>query len=154
MAGVTLTYTANMAEPARAVHAGVNAVIWNYNSGATAFGSISDVVCLGKIPAHCTILPGSVIRMGVSTAAAVHYVLLGVDANDYSKSGGTIYGSMTQSTGANTFTITQPVKVSLSADSTAAHAVLYMNCTTSASPTVSVSMQGCLLYVCDGRSQF
>ena len=154
MAGVTLTYTANMANPAIANHVGVNAVIWNFNSGATAFGSISDVVCLGKIPAHCTILPGSVIRMGVSTAAAVHYMLLGVDANDYSKSGGTIYGSMTQSTGAAAFTVQKPVKISLSADSTAAHAVLYMNCTTSASPTVSVSMQGCLLYVCDGRSQF
>jgi hypothetical protein len=152
MAGVTFTYTANMAESARAVHAGVNAIIWDFNSKAVACGSISDVICLGKIPAHCTILPGSVITMGASAAAAVHWMLLGVDSADYTKSGGTIYGSMTQTTAKAIFTVDRPTKVSLSADSTAAHAVLYLNCTTSASPTVSVSIQGCLLYTCDGRS--
>ena len=152
MAGITMTYTANMAEPARAVHAGVNALVFSFNSGATAFGSISDVALLGKLPPHCIVLPGSTIRAGVSTAGAVHYTLTAVDQNDFTKSGGTVYGSFTQSTGAANFTVLQPVKISLSADSTASHAVLYLNCTTSASPTVSVSLQGCILYTADGRS--
>ena len=151
MAAQTLTYTANMAENCRAPHIGVNVINFEFNSGATAFGTACDVVLLGKLPAHCTVLPGSVINAGTKGTAA-HFVLLAVDANDFSKSGGTVYGSFTMSATAAKYTIDRAVKVSLSADSTATHAVLYCNCTTGTDDSASVSLAGSIFYVADGRA--
>ena len=149
MAGVTYTYTANMAETARAGHVGVQAITFAYNSGANKMGSISDVVLLGKIPNGAVVVGG--VLYGNSTAAATHYMLLAVNPNDYSKSGGTIYGSFTVSTTAVKYNIDGPIKISLSADATTSEAILYLNCTTGASPTVSTSLNGVIYYVADGR---
>lgn len=157
MAGTTFTYTANMAEPARAVHAGVNAISFAFNSGAVAFGSACDVVLLGRIPDQATILGGYVAgKHGGATGA--HFLLTCVKSTDYTKSGGTVKfdqanGSFTLSaTAASIFQIANPVRVSLSADAGTSEAVLYLNVTTGASPTVSVSLHGVIYYVCDGRA--
>ena len=150
MAGNTLTYTANMAEACIAPHTGVQVINFDFNSGATVFGTACDVALLGKLPAHCTVLPGSIITTGVKGTAA-HFVLLAADANDFSKSGGTVYGSFTISATAAEYQIKKAVKVSLSADSTAAYAVLYLNCTTGTDDSTSVSLQGSIYYTCDGR---
>lgn len=148
MAATTFTYTANMAEPARAVHAGVNSISWDFLAAgaSTKAGTLSDVVLLGKIPAHCTIVHSN-IAFGASGAAAIHWTLTAVDANDFTKSGGTVYGSMTQSTALAEFRSYRPTKISLSADSTASHAVLYLNCTTGGSGTVSTSLYGNIQYI-------
>jgi hypothetical protein len=156
MAIVTLTYTANMSEPARAGHSGVQSVLFAFNSGATAWGTACDVVLLGRLPPHCTVL-GGYVRGQHGGATGVHCLLTAVDANDMTKSGGTIKmdqanGSFTLSaTAASLFHINGPTKISLSADSTASSAVLYLNCTTGASASVSTSLNGVIYYVADGR---
>jgi hypothetical protein len=149
MAGTTFTYTANMAEPARAVHAGVNAINFTFNSGASKFGTLSDVILLGKIPNGATVVGGQI--HGTSGAAAIHCMLLAVNSQDYTKSGGTIYGSLTISATQAKYDIIVPVKVSLSADASTSEAVLYLNCTTGASGTVSTSINGVIFYTADGR---
>lgn len=152
MAAVTLTYTANMSRPACAPHTGVQALLFDFNSGATDFGTVSDVALLGKLPAHCEIV-GGYIRCGArNTTDPAHYMLLAVDANAYATSGGTVYGSFTASAGGvTTFTLGMPpVKISLSADSTASHAVLYLNCTTGTTASGSQSLQGVILYKTSG----
>ena len=149
MAGVTFTYTANMAAPAPSAHTGVQAISFAFNSGAAKFGSISDVVLLGRIPNHATVVGGQI--NGKSTSAAIHCMLLAVNSTDYSKSGGTIYGSFTISATAAKFEIDNAVHISLSADATTSEAVLYLNCTTGASGTVSTSLNGTIYYVADGR---
>ncbi len=152
MAARTLTYTANMADSARAVHAGVNALVFEFNSGATKFGTVSDVALLGRLPPHCTVL-GGYVRGKHAGADGAHFLLLAVDANDFTKSGGTIKmdqanGSFTlTATAASLFHVNGPTKISLSADSTATSAVLYLNCTTGASETVSTSLNGVLYYM-------
>lgn len=157
MAATTLTYTANMAEPARSVHAGVNAISFAFNSGATAFGTACDVALLGRIPDQATILGGYVAgKHGGATGA--NFLLLAVKSTDYTKSGGTIKfdqvnGSFTLSaTAPSLFHVANPVRISLSADAATSEAVLYLNCTTGASATVSVSLHGVLYYVADGRA--
>ena len=149
MAATTFTYTANMAEPARSAHVGVQALTFAFNSGANKFGTLSDVVLLGKIPNGAVITGGHID--GASGAAAIHCVLLAVNSGDFSKSGGTVYGSLTISATAQRFSIYGPIKVSLSADATTSEAVLYLNCTTGASGTVSTSINGVINYVADGR---
>ncbi len=157
MAARTLTYTANMANPAQAVHAGVNVITFAFNSGATKFGTACDVALLGRIPDQATVVGGWVTgKHGGENGA--HFLLLAVNANDYTKSGGTIKfdatnGSFTlTATAASTFTVKYPVRISLSADTTTSEAVLYLNCTTGASETVSTSLHGAILYTCDGRT--
>lgn len=150
MAGVTFTYTANMATPAMAPHNGVQAITFAFNSGAAKFGSVSDVVLLGRIPDQAVVVGGQI--NGKSTAGAIHLMLLAVNSGDFTKSGGTIYGSFTISATAAKFEIDNPVRISLSADATTSEAVLYLNCTTGASGTVSTSVNGTIYYVADGRN--
>ena len=152
MAGRTLTYTANMANPAQAVHAGVNAITFSFNSGTTKFGTVSDVALLGRLPPHCVVL-GGYIRGKHLGENGMHGLLLAVDANDFTKSGGTIM--FDQTNGSFTFTATAasllhvngPTKISLSADSVASSAVLYLNVTTGASESVSTSVNGVIYYM-------
>lgn len=156
MAARTLTYTANMAEPARAVHAGVNALTFAFNSGTTKFGTVSDVALLGRLPNQATITGGYVAGKHLGENGA-HFLLLCVNSSDYSKTGATIRFDQTNgtftltATAASIFQVTQPVRISLSADATTSEAVLYLNCTTGASESVSTSLHGCIYYVCDGR---
>ena len=152
MAARTLTYTANMANAAASVHAGVNAVMFQFNSGTTKFGTQSDVALLGRLPPHCVVL-GGYIRGKHLGENGMHGLLLAVDANDFTKSGGTIMfdqasGSFTlTATAASLFHVNGPTKISLSADSTASSAVLYLNITTGASESVSTSINGVIYYM-------
>jgi hypothetical protein len=157
MAARTLTYTANMAEPARSGHVGVQAVTFNFNSGATKFGTVSDVALLGRIPNGCTVT-GGYVRGRHGGADGAHFLLLAVNSQDYTKSGGTIKmdqanGSFTLTqTAASLFHVNGPIRISLSADATTSEAVLYLNCTTGASESVSCSLHGVIYYVNDGRA--
>ena len=144
MAIVTLTYTANMAEPAGEVHAGVNAISFAFNSGGTAFGTACDVALLGRVPNGCTILGGYVSGQG-GGAGGANFLLTAVNSGDTN-------GSFTLSaTAASHFTVRYPVRISLSADATVSDAVLYLNCVTGASAAASLSVHGVLYYTCDGR---
>jgi hypothetical protein len=155
MAATTWTYTANMAEAPRAIHAGVNALTFSFNSGGSKIGTTSDVILLGKIPNGATVVEGWIT--GNTAATAQKWQLSAVHPDDFTKSGGTLLlgdasGTMTVVTGVVRFNLIQAKRVSLSADVTTAHAVLYLNCL-AGTETVSVSLQGCIMYVCDGRAQ-
>jgi hypothetical protein len=154
MAGVTFTYTANMAEAARAVHSGINALTFSFNSGASKIGTVSDVVLLGKIPNGATVVDAWIT--GVAASTAQKWQLSAVNPGDFTKSGGTLLigdaaGTMTVVATLARFTLNQAKRISLSADTTASHAVLYLNCL-AGTETASVSLQGCIMYVADGRS--
>ncbi len=155
MAATTWTYTANMAEAPRAIQAGVNALTFSFNSGGSKIGTTSDVILLGKIPNGATVVEGWITGNTASTAQK--WQLSAVHPDDFTKSGGTLLlgdasGTMTVVTGVVRFNLIQAKRVSLSADVTTAHAVLYLNCL-AGTETVSVSLQGCIMYVCDGRAQ-
>jgi hypothetical protein len=81
MAARTLTYTINMAAPPKKLHVGLNTVAWNINTGTQAFGTLSDMYLLGKVP-NGALITDADFRFGVTTQQAVHaaLVLLVTDA--------------------------------------------------------------------------
>lgn len=151
MAARTLTYTINMAAPPRGLHVGMNVIPFDCNSGATKFGTLSDVFLLGKIPNGALITDVN-IRFGAQASAAAHaaLVLLGTDAGGTFTTVSTLIGSMTASLTAATFSSYVPTKLSLSDDRAVQYAVLALNVTTGASETVSFSFQGVVKYLADG----
>lgn len=159
MAARTITH-ANMLLPPQKIHAGVNALTFDANSGATKFGTVSDVFLLGKIPNGATIVGGS-ISFGIQTNAAQTYTLLllkNQGAGTYSirttLRSGTNAGSITaNATSAQTYQIGGTYKVSLSDDAAIQYLTLALNCTVGPSETASVSFIGNLLYVVDRPAQ-
>ena len=153
MAARTLTYTARMAETAQALHTGLNVLPFDFNSGATKLGTLSDVVLLGKVPNGALIVDMD-IRFGVSAAAATHWalILLTTDALGTFSTLATLIASMTQSVTAAVFKSVIPYKLSLSDDRAVQYAVLALNCTTGGSETVSQSFQGSIKYTKDGKT--
>jgi hypothetical protein len=153
MAGTTMTYTLNMSSPARAVHIGVNHLEWDFNSGASKIGTLSDVILLGKIPNGAKILRTDV-RFGASNAAAIHWqlLLLATEALGTYSTYATLIDSMTASPTAVTFNSFIPTKVSLSDDRAVKYVTLDLNCSTGASGSVSQSLQGLILYTTDGTA--
>lgn len=153
MAARTLTYTINMAAPAKAAHRGLNTLPFDFNSGATKWGTLSDMVLLGKIP-NGALLTDVNIRFGAEGTAAAHcaLVLLGTDASGTFTTLATLIGSMTASATAATFSSYIPTKLSLSDDRAVQYAVLALNCTTGASETVSFSFQGSVKFLSDGSN--
>lgn len=151
MAARTLTYTPNMALTPKAVHVGTNTLPWDFNSGATKFGTLSDTLLLGKIPNGAVVTQSNLV-LGASTAAAAHYSLLlyAIEAAGTYSLHATLQSSKTASTAAAVFNSYVPVKVSLSDDRAVQYCVLALNCTTGASETVSVSIQGSIQYLTDG----
>lgn len=145
MAARTLTYTINMSASPKGEHVGLNVLPWDFNSGATKFGTLSDVVLLGKVPNGALITDAN-IRFGAETSAASHWslVLLAIDAAGTFTTIATLIPSMTASLTAATFSSYVPTKLSLSDDRAVQYAVLALNCTTGASETVSFSLQGVL----------
>ena len=156
MAARTLTYTINMAAAPKALHAGESVIAWDFNSGATKFGTLSDVLLLGKIPNGALITTQN-LRFGAApqTAGGAHYALelLCIEANGTFSTWATLIASMTNtSTAASTFQSFIPKKVSLSDDRAVQYVVLALNATTGATETVSVSTQGCVKYLTDGSN--
>ena len=154
MAGTTLTYTINMQAQPRAIHAGENSLAWDYNSGATKLGTLSDVLLLGKIPNGALITTQN-IRFGIAPQQAAHYSLdlLAVEERGTFSLWATLIASMTSTqTAVCTFQSFIPKKVSLSDDRTVQYVVLALNCTTGASATVSVSTQGFVQYSTNGTN--
>lgn len=153
MAARTLTYTTNMAAPPKGNHVGLNILPFDFNSGTTKFGTLSDVVLLGKIPNGAVITDAN-IRFGAEGTAAAHLsmVLLGIDAGGTFTTLATLIGSMTASATAATFSSYIPTKLSLSDDRAVQYAVLALNCTTGASETVSFSFQGSVKFLADGTT--
>lgn len=157
MAARTLTYTAGYgssnAPVAKGVHVGTNTIAWDFNSGASKLGTLSDVVILGKIP-NGALVTDAAVRMGASTAAAAHWalLLLVTDANGTYSAYATLIASMTQSLTAANFSTVIPTKVSLSDDRAIQYVTLALNCTTGGSETVSVSIQGNVKFLADGSS--
>lgn len=154
MAARTLTYTVNMAASPKAVHVGDNTVAWDFNSGTTKFGTLSDVLLLGKIPNKALITTKN-IRFGALKQADAHFALelLAVEADGSYSTWATLIASMTaSSTAASTFQSFIPVKVSLSDDRAVQHVVLALNTTTGPTESVSFSTQGFVKYSTDGST--
>lgn len=153
MAATTFTYTPRMASAPRGLHAGLNVIPFDFNSGATKCGTLSDVILLGKLPNGALITDVN-IRFGAQGSAATHFTLLAlaVEAQGTYSTLATIAGSMTASTTAARFTFGEPVKISISDDRAVQYAVLALNCTTGASGTVSFSLQGNVKYLADGST--
>ena len=151
MAARTLTYTANYGT-VRQPHSGITAVAWDFNSGATKFGTLSDMLLLGKIPNKSIVLEKE-LRMGANGAAATHLQLqlLAVEANGAFSLLANLITSLTGSATAAVYTDYIPYKISLSDDRAVQYAVLALNCSTGLSETTSFSMQGIVNYLSDGR---
>jgi hypothetical protein len=152
MAAKTLTYTVNMAATPKAIHAGLNTLPFNLNSGATKMGTLSDVILLGKVPSGAVITTKEV-RLGAASAAT-HWQLqlLAVEALGTLSVFTTLIDSITGSATAASFRDVQPYKLSLSDDRAVQYAILALNCSTGASETASTSIQGFINYLTDGSS--
>lgn len=153
MAANTYTYAVNMSSVPKSIEKGLESIAWDFNSGTSKLGTLSDVVLLGRIP-NKALITQTAIRFGAQTLAAAHYdlVLLAVDALGTFSQIATLMGSLTSSLVAAVFTSHIPYKVSLSDDRAVQHAILALNCTTGASGTVSFSLQGHLEYLNDGST--
>lgn len=153
MAASTFTYTPRMSAQPAELHAGLNTIAFDFNSGATKCGTLSDVILLGKVP-NGALITDVAIRFGAEGSAATHFTLLAlaIEAAGTYSTLATVAGSMTASATAARFTFAEPVKISLSDDRAVQYAVLGLNCTTGASGTVSFSLQGNIKYLADGTT--
>lgn len=156
MAAKTLTYTINMAGQPKAIHAGENVIAWDYNSGTSKLGTISDVVLLGKVP-NGALVTQAAINFGAApqTAGGSHYqlVLLVQDSLGTYSAYATLIASMTNTaTAGSNFYSFVPRKVSLSDDRAIQFVTLALNCTTGTTETASVSFQGSIKYLSDGSN--
>lgn len=155
MAARTLTYTINMAAPAKALHAGLNVVPFNFNSGTTKLGTLSDMVLLGKIPNGALVVDGD-LRFGAQSSAASTWtmLLLCTEANGSLSTWATLEstGSMTAGAAAAVYRLATPTKVSLSDDRAVQFVTLALNCTVGATETVSFSFQGNVKFLSDGSN--
>lgn len=152
MAARTLTNVNYNAGP-KQVHVGLNAVAWDFNSGATKFGTLSDMVFLAKIPNGALITDQDVIigaKKQDGAAYTAGLILLAVEALGTLSQLAVLIPSMTATTAAVVFTSKIPYKLSLSDDRAVKYAVLALNVTTGASETASVSIQGGIKYLTDG----
>ena len=156
MAARTLTYTINMSAPPKGLHTGENVIPFDFNSGATKLGTVSDMVLLGKIP-NGALFTGADIRFGVQATAATTWTLLMLDndANGTFSTYATLTGpgSLTaNATTAQQYRLCVPQKVSLSDDRAVQYVTLALNCTVGGSETVSYSFQGTAKYMADGSN--
>lgn len=154
MAARTLTYTINMNAVPKALHAGSNILPFDFNSGTTKLGTLSDVVLLGKIP-NGALIAAKNIRFGATgaTAGATWQMqLLAIDASGTFSAIATLIDSMTSSNTAATFQDFKPYKVSLSDDRAVQYVVLALNASTGPSETTSCSFQGFVTFWTDGTS--
>lgn len=154
MAARTMTYTIGMNATPKATHTGPSILPFDFNSGTTKLGTLSDVVLLGRIPNGALIATKN-IRFGATgaTAGATWQLqLLAVEAQGTYSVFATIMNSMTSSATAATFQDFIPYKLSLSDDRAVQYAVLALNASTGPTETVSVSFQGFVTYYNDGSS--
>ena len=155
MSATTMTYTVNMAANPKKLHAGVCALAWDFNSGAVKFGTISDVLLLGKIP-NGALLLAQEIRFGAVAGVTAQSFALLLAAQD-SPTGtlstyANLMGSLSASTGAVTFRSARPLKISLADDRAVQYVTLMLNTTTGDSQTASFSTQGYVTYLSDGSN--
>ena len=153
MAGVTYTYTINMAQTPKQVHVGEQVLAFDWLSGASKFGTLSDMLLLGKLPNGALINSAEMKITTLAEAAHFALVLLAVESAGTFSVYATLRGSITASaTAATDVNIFRPTKVSLSDDRAVQYVILALNCTTGASGTVSFSTYGNLRYVTDGSA--
>lgn len=134
--------------PAKRVHAGVNAVAISYNSGATALAA-ADIVLLAKIPHGARIVD---FWEDHSTGATAHAVSFGLKTGG---PGGSATYSLLISAGAqatkNRLSIMGiPPLVSVSDASGERFGVLAAKVAETGTATTSLKINCVCLYVCDG----
>lgn len=154
MAANTFTYTVNMSAQPKAPHTGEQVLPWDVLvGGSNKFGTLSDVLLLGKIPNGALINSAEFKLTTLSEAAHFALVLLATEAAGSYSVFATLQASITASaTAATTVNLYRPTKVSLSDDRAVQYVTLALNCTTGASGTVSFSTYGNLRYLADGSN--
>lgn len=148
----TFTYTPQMSNQPKAPHTGVQTVPVDMLIGGTnKFGSISDVVLLGKIPNGACITDWYFNITTLAESAVHSLVLFATEAAGSLSVYATLEATITTSaTAAVTSIGYRPVKVSLSDDRAVQYVTLALNCTAGVSGTVSTSIYGQLRYTADG----
>lgn len=150
MAAVTTTTAAGVPLP-KAHHIGVQALHFQYASGAGTFGTIGDTLVLGKLPNHATVLD-VMAHLGSkadTVATMVFFITKGKTASDTTTLAviGTVSASSTG--GTVTFrpgaTTELPHIVSLSDDDGIQYAVLKMRCA-AGTASVSFSLDGYITF--------
>ncbi len=155
MAARTLTYTINMSGLPKATHIGPNTIAFDFNSGGTKLGTLSDMVLLGKIPNGALFTDGE-IRFGIQASGTSTWTMLMLvqDAlgtySTYASLPST--GSITAGAAVGQYRFCVPQKVSLSDDRAIQFVTLALNCTVGLTETVSFSFQGYMHYVTDGSN--
>lgn len=152
MAGTTYTYTPQMAGQPKSAHTGEQVIPVDMLIGGTnKFGTISDMVLLGKLPNGACINDWYFNITTTAESAVYSLVLLATESAGSFSVYATLESTITTSATAAVTTIGyRPVKVSLSDDRAVQHVVLALNCTAGASGTVSTSIYGTLRYSADG----
>lgn len=150
----TYTYTINMAAQPKAPHTGTQSLAWDVLIGGTnKFGSISDVLLLGKLPNGALITKADFQMSSLAETATYAFVLLATEAAGSYSVYATLKASVTTSpTAVTTVSLFRPTKISLSDDRAVQYVTLALNCTTGVSGTVSFSTFGKLDYLADGSN--
>lgn len=153
MAATTYTYTPQWNEP-KAPITGTNTIPVDVLVGGTnKFGTLSDMLLLGKIPNKAVITDWYLNFTTLAETQTMALVLLATEAAGSYSVYATLEASITTSaTAAVTSVGYRPIKVSLSDDRAVQHVVLALNTTTGASGTVSFSAYGQLRYLSDGTT--
>lgn len=148
----TFTYTPQMSSQPKAPVSGVTSIPVDMLIGGTnKFGSISDVVLLGKIPNGAVVTDWYFNITTLAESAVQSLVLFATEAAGTFSVYATLESTITTSaTAAVTSIGYRPVKVSLSDDRAVQHVTLALNCTAGVSGTVSTSIYGQLRYMADG----
>lgn len=144
------TYTASLyANTPKAVHAGVNAISVNYNSGATALAA-GDIVFLAKVPHGARIVE---VIEDHSTGATAHALSIGLGRGG-AAGGGASYScfiaSGAQATKNRMGVLGIPAVVSVSDDQAERWAQLTAKVGESGTTTTSLIINCTVLYTADG----
>lgn len=153
MAATTYTYTPQWNQP-KAPITGTNTIPVDVLVGGTnKFGTLSDMLLLGKIPNKAVITDWYLNFTTLAETQTMALVLLATEAAGSYSVYATLEASITTSTTAAVTSVGyRPIKVSLSDDRAVQHVVLALNTTTGASGTVSFSAYGQLRYLSDGTT--
>lgn len=157
MAASTFTASAFALQP-KQTHTGNQSRHFTFNSGATAFGTVGDIVMLCKIPNKATVTEcwfrfasaaagstfAAIVTKGRTSSATT---TLAVIASSITASAASLKVDM-RTSAANI----APFQISLSDDDAIQYAVLKLQFTTGASATASVSLDGVIVWAMDAEA--
>jgi hypothetical protein len=144
---VTLTATLAASQPARAVHAGVNSVSGNYNSGASTLSdSPSGMVLLCRVPVGATIV--DVVENHSTGANGGYGLSMGIRDRGGSVTYAALLSDVAQAT-ANRAGVTMPYDVGDASSGTSNSYKYVVASKSSGTETTSLKINYTILYTMD-----